>query len=79
MTGEPKDSAEHDDLGDAVAAEQKLLHGAPSLAEDGPRMRRDSDAGPTSETMLSASQILESQGLGARLQNLQADADEERK
>ena len=75
MTGERESGTEDDDLGDAVAAEQRLLAGAPSLAKDGPKARRDSDSGPTADTMLTASEILEAQNLGPRLKNLQADTD----
>lgn len=75
MTSEEQSSAEREQLGDAVAAEQRLLDGAPSVAEDGARIQRDSDAGPTAETLSTASQILDAQGLGARLHNLQEDTD----
>lgn len=62
-----------DDLHDAVAAEERTLRGAPSLAADGPRVRRDSDDGPTADTRLTAWEILEAEQLDPRLRSLQSD------
>ena len=60
-------------LGNDVAAQLRLLHGAPSLAEQ--RSHTDADSKPTPDTMLTASQVLESQRLEPLLENLQADTD----
>lgn len=72
MDGDAGTSAA-DDLHDAVAGEQRELDGAPSLAEDGPRVRRDSDAGPTADTRLTAWEIMEAEELSSRLRSLQPD------
>lgn len=71
MDGDAEPS-ESDHLHDAVAGEEQALRGAPSLAEDGPRVSRDSDAGPTADTRLTAWEILEAEELNPRLRSLQA-------
>ena len=71
-------SLDDEDLPDAVAREERVLHDAPSVAQDGPRMRRDSDAGPSAETRLTGWEILEAEELGPRLRNLHAAAQPEK-
>ena len=73
MAGDTGTSAENDDLRKAVAGEERELHDAPSLAQDGARIRRDSDSGPTADTLLTSWEILEAEQLGPRLRSLQAD------
>ena len=75
MTRERKSRTQREQLSDAVTAEEELLARAPSLAKDGPRVHRDSDDGATAEIMLTASEILEAQGLGPRLRSLEGDTD----
>jgi len=58
------------DLRNAVAAEERLLAGAPSLAVDGPRVREEVDAGPTDQTALAADLIEESLSYGPQLSRL---------
>ena len=58
------------DLQKAVAAEEHLLAGAPSLAVDGPRVHEELHAGPTEDTALTAYLIDESVRYGPHLSRL---------
>lgn len=65
-------------LHSTVESEETSLQDAPSLTEDGPGVHRETDDGPTADTMLTASQIAESQGLTPRLRSLDADTKPDR-
>jgi hypothetical protein len=58
------------DLQKAVAAEEDLLAGAPSLDVDGPRVHEEVNAGPTEETEVTAYLIEESLRYGPQLSRL---------
>jgi hypothetical protein len=58
-------------LSEIIGEELHALLGAPSLAGDGARVRREVDAGPTEETMETAWSISQSQSYDVMLSNLE--------
>ena len=76
MTDEPENVGNDNELADVVAAEERQLHGSPTVEQETERLRRESDSPPTEETMLTAWHIQEAKALAPRLDKLQADADQ---
>ncbi len=68
-----ENDARDDELADVVAAEEKQLPDAASLREDIQRVHRESDVGPTADTMLTAWGVQEDVALAPRLRSLHMD------